>query len=830
MTQKEPAGKNNRLSGKRRYSKRKSYDSKEADVNSEEETSETREEKSKGKLRKKYRYCNVRNYGGTHSQPKADSESDDGDIEALIKSMNIEDKNVTSGFQLCILVLELIQELILTDLGERPSGKMISPVILPNLLQCLVTVDSDVDHVRKDDRNENEARIVIKRHLARVVITSSGITAGQQNGTNILIGHRVIEQVLNSGIHTEVFRSGYESIPDLLENFAHEAYLLSDIALGTLMCLTVVFANLPFNLSVIKTALHLIEEFDDHKGFQMLEQCVLFNDWFKCTSSDSTPISHWLDDQPIRIIGTFLNTLKVVRVNYVHSMKCVKRKHVQCSYSQYYDHHHDILGVAATVTAEEAQETLSLSKRRPSQSSVSSFASQHSTQVVCLVSSCTQFLLDLLIKVTTKVMRLDLLKTIYMSGMCCCMNLEGIMSVFVTGIKMFSPAVRNFSIDILNKILLEHFSGGISYIREDNQHLSCSFCDKVSFASSDPEGKIKCFSNVTEHHLESKGMDSGIDSSDVNREAKLSALHKLSRWRPISQLKELLFSTDETLAVSIAKHLLVLAIKGNPYLKAKLFFNLYSQALESVNKGETKTTSGGRRLSKSVQVHCLSALPYLLQANCVTKVFLSKKGVRKLCELLDDEILRAPVLRIFEALVVLDGYKLDEEDMGESDECPCPYNGGRVIDAFISELSKCSFNNNDMYCDESETTTRGRIRHDSVVISKFSLPVLMDLWETCAKLCLHSHVFVSRFNETQRFIKTETLLLETLDIIVSPDLIGQLRSHGSFEAEDSGFEWEPSESESGDQASFFQRIALFESLMVVVGVGHKFQGNEVCRH
>ena len=839
LSSKERITKDNSSTAKRRFSKRKSYDSKDTSVESEDDSSETKDERSKGKLRKKFRYTSGRGYGDGHSQPKADSDSDDDDIETLINSMNISDKNVISGFELCVIILELLYELTLSDLVETPSGKMISPVILPSMLQCLVSSDSDTEHT-EDDTNLNNARILIKRHLVRVVVTCSGITAAQPNGMNNLISHRVIEQVLTSGIHTSVFQSD-KSYSDLVLNSTSEVCLMSDIVIGTILCLTVVFENLPFNLSFIKTALHLVEEFDDHKGFQMLEQCIMFSDWLKTFPSDSM-IGQFLDDEPIRIIGSFLNTLKVVRVNYVHSMKCVKRKHLQCSYTQYYDHHHDILGVAAMredsgTDARRDQGNLSLSGRRPSQSSVASLSSQHSVQVICLVSSCTQFLLDLLTKVTAKVTRLDLLKTIYSSGICCCMKLENIMTAFVVGVQKFSPAVRMFSIDTLNCILLEHFSGGLSYFRGDTPSLSCSFCEKETLVHHEIKDKNLYLSKVHEESLERKGMDSGIDSSDVNREAKLSAFQKLSKWRAISQLKCLLYSNDETLAISIAKHLLVLAIKGNPYLKAELFFSLYSHALDCVRKDSGVVDKGAQKLSKSVQVHCLSALPYLLQANCVTKVFLSRKGVRKLCELLEDDTLRAPVLRIFEALVVLDDQKLTSGARVDEEECPCPYNGGRVIDAFITELSKRSFSNDDMYQDESGKGCKGRIRRDSVVISKFSLPVLVDLWETCAKLCLHSHVFVSQFSETQSFVKTEALLLETLDVIMSPDLIGQLKSHGSFEAEDSGLDVEPTvELERGEpavklekreQASFFQRLSLLESLIIVASAGHKHQGVKV---
>ncbi|KAL4238058.1 hypothetical protein ACF0H5_002769 [Mactra antiquata] len=801
--------------GKRRMSKKRNNGDKD-DTDSDDESVEPKAERSKGKLRKKYKYANLRGTNMSHSQQKLDSESDDDDIESLLKSMNNEGDSIISGFELCVIILELLQDLAMSDLKESTSGKMISPTILPNLLKYLLTFDKQSGVENISDKSLKEGYLIIKRLLVRVVLVCSGITAIQPNGINILHVHKVITHVLKSTVCQELLQPSYDNQLEVFQNLRNEIYLVSDSVIGIILCLTVMFENLPFNLSFIKTSLNIIEEFDEHKGFLVLDQCVLFYDWLKFLSSDAQNITPLTLDDPIKIFGSFLNTMKIVRVNYVHSMKCVKRKHQQCSYSQYFDHHHDILGVSQSSKKEERKDSLNLSQRRPSQS-------QTTSQTICLISSCTQFLLDLLNKVTTKATRLDLLKVIYSSGVCCCMSLVGVVSSFVSGIEKFSPAVRTFAIDIFNKIILEHFSGGIAVFQGNSAHgMTCFHCEPNNFVcavtASPLKSEVAC--------LDIKRIDSGIESSDVNRDSKISALGRVSKWRPLSLLKSLLFSDNESLAVSIAKHLMVLAIKGNPYLKAELYFSLYSHSLSSV---QSNGNAGSQKLSKSVQVHCLSALPYLLQANCVTKVFLSKKGVSTLCELLEDKILRAPVLRIFEALVVLDGYKLEEETASFSDQCPCPYNGGRVIDAFIHELSTRSFSDTDMYHDDSERSTRGRIRKDSVVISKFSLPVLVDLWQTCTKLCLHSHTFVSQFNELQCFEKSEALLLETLDIIISPDLIGQLKSQGSIEGEDSGWEGEQSiDLELEDQMGFYQRISLFESLMVVIGAGHKFHRAQKC--
>ncbi|XP_052767805.1 lysosomal-trafficking regulator-like isoform X2 [Mya arenaria] len=804
-------------SGKKRMSKRKlqEQDSKDADYETEEEISEEKEEKVR-KLRKKFRYCPVSSRADRQTQNQVDSDSDDDDIGNLLKIMNIDEENVTTGFHLCLLILSILRELCVCDLTENENGKFISPSSLPELLQCLIILD-DMDETEGHAEWEKEAKCVLKMHLVRVVLLCCGIVSSHQNGLNILKGHRVIEQVFNSALSIECLRDN-TALENVLKNHSNEMKLMSDCSQGLLLCLTLIFNNLPFNPSFTKTALYLVEEYDDQKGFQMLEKCVLYKDWLKSQSHDISLKDNWLEEDPIKVLGMFLSTLKVVRVNYVHSMKCVKRKHQKCSYSKYFDHHHDILG-AATGSQVSDLEHLTLTSRKPSLSSQTSFQSQSSHQVICLVSSCTQYLLDLLIKVNAKVTQLDILRTVYSSGICCCMSLESVISVFVKGLEKFTPAVRTYCADTMNRIILEQFSGKAMLMSCEGHQVICSFCEDCSYQEHLDKHRSKYLYRETAACLD-RALDSGIDSSDINSDIKLSALYKISKWRPISNLKSLLFSDNEALATSVAKHLLVLAIKGNPFLKAELFFGLYIFAMEASAKRET-TPSGdsvGHVLSRSVQIHCLSALPFLLQANCVTKVFLSKKGVRKLCELLEDDVLRAPVLRIFEALVIIDEYQFRDSQLALQSDCPCPYKGGRVIDAFISELSKLSFSDAEMYVDDSETPLKSRIRRDSVVLSKFSLVVLVDLWSTCAKLCLHSNVFVAQFKKSQSPSKTEGLLIETLDIIMSPDLIGQLKSHGSIEAEDSGMEGDTTgDVEKDQQANFSMRVALLESLMAVIG-------------
>ena len=733
-----------------------------------------------------------------------------------------------------MLILKLLHKLTLSDLEQVSPVKYLSPAILPDLLEALSSKELDVINACSEDESSTEALLLIKCHILRVVLTCCGIVAAQQNGVNILIGHKIVEKLLN--VAQKLNNFSIKQGDDVLQNkvLLLKVNLLSDIVVGLLLCISIVFDCLPFNPMFIKSAKHLMEEFDENQGFNQLQAVFHISDWLK---SSGTKFD-WMDDDPVKIFGNFLNTIKVVRVNYIHSMKCVKRKHQKCSYSEYFDHHHDILGVPANQQViQEEDESLHLKGRSSSQSSQTS-QTPPSSQTVCMVAACTEVLLTGLGTAESKSMRLDILRVMYASGVCCCMNLEEVVKTFVASIEKFSPAVRSYALETMNKVILEHFSGGMKY-GGSVEGLMCTHCDAIS--NRDSETNFNTLYSYFHKPVldELKGLDSGFSSGEIKRSFIASAFHKLSKFRAVHLLRPLLYSDNEAVAIAIAKHLLVLAVKGNPFLKAELFFSLFMKTLKLFKVKDMQSTDSSQvvdkrieptshkpeeYLSKTVQVHCLSALPYLLQANCVTKAFLAQQGILNMCRLLEDGILRLPVLRVFEALIVLDEEKLDEiKGLGHSDACPHPYKGGSVIGAFLDELSKRSFCSeltldSEHSVEETIATKYRRVRHNSVVCNRFSLPVLVDLWETCAKLSLHNRLFVSQFLGSDCLRQTEGLLLETLEVLVSSSVM-LLKSQASTETEDSGLEGDAL-SGSGVKSegnAFCMRVSLMESLVVVIG-------------
>ena len=794
---------------------------------SDEDTSRT--EKSRGRIKRKHRFIYLRN--SERNSQKVETDSEDEDIELLLNKLHKEHRK-TTGYELCVLILKVLHHLTLSDLEQVSPVKYLSPAILPDLLEALNSKDLDVSNACVDE-SSTEAHLLIKFHILRLVLTCCGIVAAQQNGVNILIGHKIVEKLLNVAQKLNDF--SIKQCDNVLQNkvLLLKVNLLSDIVVGLLLCISIVFDCLPFNPMFIKSAKHLMEEFDGNQGFELLQAVFHISDWLK---SSGIKID-WMDDDPVKIFGNFLNTIKVVRVNYIHSMKCVKRKHQKCLYSEYFDHHHDILGVPANQQViHEEDESLHLKGRSASQSSQTS-QTPPSSQTVCMVAACTEVLLACLGSAESKSMRLDVLKVIYASGVCCCMNLEEVVKTFVASVEKFSPAVRSYALETMNKVILEHFSGGMKF-GNSTEGLICTHCDAIS--NRDTETNFDSLYSYFHKPVldELKGLDSGFSSDEIKRNFIASAFHKLSKFRAVHLLRPLLYSDNEAVAIAIAKHLLVLAVKGNPFLKAELFFSLYMKTLRLFKVKDTQSANSSQitekakdsshkseeYLSKTVQVHCLSALPYLLQANCVTKAFLAQQGVLNMCKLLEDAILRIPVLRVFEALIVLDEEKIDEtKGLGQSDACPHPYKGGSVIGAFLDELSKRSFCSeltldSDVTTEETIATKYRRVRHNSVVCNRFSLPVLVDLWETCAKLSLHNRLFVSQFLRSDCLRQTEGLLLETLEVLVSSS-VTLLKSQASTETEDSGLE---GDTFSGlgvrsEGNAFCMRVTLMESLVVVIG-------------
>ncbi|GFS19430.1 lysosomal-trafficking regulator [Elysia marginata] len=671
----------------------------------------------------------------------------------------------------------------------------------------------------------------------------------------------------------------------------------------------------------------------------------------------------------VRCMGYLITTLKGIKVNYIHSMKCLKQRHRNCEYGIYYDHHHDILGTPFYTSnrALHEEETTNEEANADLDQSMGSFKafsyntqsqrrgsglSDHQAQPRCIVAELVSILLESMAEVSQKSSQVHIISTLGSVGVCCCLQPERVVTPVVAQLTSFTPAVRSFALDTLTTILLDQFLGAQedtpgSYSK--SQRTSLNLQGKQSYSKhmsqpSEPSGAAEWMeyqqqesgirlggtedsSRCVHCYLEGSspllaGLPSNLDSGFASCQVEeLRRQRMLDRWRCLRVMGRLVVGRDQSLAMSCAKHLMTLAVRGNKEIKEELFFGVYLHVLhmkvalpgrkedtagrkedllsstdtslflgaenkEIISKDVTNDTaindfysqnimqssldslsnepftasdpamSGGDLsstdegygegyVSSHIMLLCVSALPYLLQVDKVMSIFLARRGLVKLTHLLEYHELRAPVMSVFEALVMIDERRLsDTHQQGGpspliSMSCEqSTYEGGGVIQTFIdtvasrtctvtatlqqismqkekaeaaaaaviaegSRLSNVGRDKNSQLLMEATPPTEGsefldmykthmRTVQESLRVSDTdsgtspkdstlythpevevtietdaafgdmaeTLPVLLDMWRTCAKLCMNSRTFRVFFRDSPcLYVVQETLVL-----------------------------------------------------------------------
>ena len=54
-------------------------------------------------------------------------------------------------------------------------------------------------------------------------------------------------------------------------------------------------------------------------------------------------------------MGRVMTSLKRAKVNYIHTIRCMKKRHKNCDFSHYMHHHHDVLGIASSAIMFDSQ-------------------------------------------------------------------------------------------------------------------------------------------------------------------------------------------------------------------------------------------------------------------------------------------------------------------------------------------------------------------------------------------------------------------------------------------------------------------------------------------
>ncbi|XP_056022508.1 lysosomal-trafficking regulator-like isoform X3 [Ostrea edulis] len=761
---------------------------------------------------------------------QSSKEEDEEEMTILLSKYN-NDHRPISSYKLCLLILDVLTDICLLDTDQSNYSKTLSPVLLPHMLHILTNLYPSLNGGNEELLAFHwlkKQQTYFQRKILRVVLVMMSIVATQPNGINVIVGHKLVSVLLDVARQIQQLQNLKEQLSyarqrtsDDLSQMTDDFVLFTELILGLLMAMDVTFQCLPFNLVHVKSAIQLVEEFDEGHGFLLLENIIqtLDSNTVKATSIQMKLNIHVTE--PIKIIASFLSTLKSLKLNYIHTMKCTKRKHKSCQFQQYFNHHHNILGLPYFSKVDEKLEGMPESSL---------------DNTICLVAIWCVFLLDLLVKVKDKSLQIEILQTVELAGNCCCFSLETIFEPIRKCLPSYSVGIQNFALEVFNRILLVYFNrknNGENL--KEHTNFQCNTCKDVKLVSQE---------NVEEMKSEKTaifGMDSGFSSHDFP-DKKLPKPN--SSAKVMQGFKELLFSPEGTVAEVTAKNLGTLAEQGSVALKEDLFFSVYVHAFESflvnmdieasnVSPEMTENETNKSSFSSKVKVHCLLAVPNLLKVETVMKAFLTKRGVGQICKMLDDDVLRAPVLKVFEALVILDEVKQREFEnsleMGEESKCKA----GMVISAFIDGLAKKTDTSLSQYLLSEIRCQKDwyKIGPDNKYIKNLS--VMVDMWETCAKICLNSEHFVMHLLESQCLPIAGNLLLKVLKQLkssVNCDLtqkVGQGEDQSKDSSEDSGQELEQLVSMTMSMPSVcFLKLALLQCLLTVCNVCYKHHGRQ----
>ncbi|CAL1534579.1 unnamed protein product, partial [Lymnaea stagnalis] len=614
---------------------------------------------------------------------------------------------------------------------------------------------------------------------------------------------------------------------------------------------------------------------------------------------------------PVRCIGALITTLKGIKVNYIHSVKCLKSRHRKCEYGSYYDHHHDILGVPyyTCVQTSHYDNTDADFENSVNISHTLHSSNKKHTETLhwCVVAEMSNILLEYLSEAKFKSSHVQVLSMLRSVGVCCCLQPEKIISAIVPQLPHFSPAVRSYALDTLTSVLLDQFLGahehqeGTKTSGFTNTTLKDGINEDRSAFSQDLCRCVHCYLEGSSPLLAGlpTTLDSGFSSSNLE---EMRRQRLLERWKSLRTLRKLIIAEDESLAMTCAKHLMTLAIRGNTEIKEELFFGIYLHVLHMrvrmpglypdktnyttqgpsdqtdpsaieadgeypnvinsdnpslplsisdtrsvlgsvsmINSQESlidslmvsgsltpaeissaEDTSFDGAVPGAIMLLCVSALPYVLQVDKVMSIFLARGGLTKLTNLLEYEQLRAPVMSVFEALVMIDERRL----RGNSSDHKTVYEGGSVIQTFIDTLAKrtCTvtttlqlmtlqnakdrkardspplldenndflkFYNDNLLASPKTQKSNEPDLDDSMYFTPVNedvereeepisppnttnetLPVLLDMWKTCAKLCMNSRMFRACYRESPcKHVVQETLILAL-------SLLGELSDNG----------------------------------------------------
>ncbi|XP_070578950.1 lysosomal-trafficking regulator-like isoform X2 [Ptychodera flava] len=591
---------------------------------------------------------------------------------------------LTSPVDLCLVLMSLLEKLSNSEISRTSHRGNIAISLIPQLIRLSALLNkfpgsdeeskSDVEpgdlEVEFADGWQEDTITVLQRVVLRVILKMCAITCLRQNGCSELSNNGTLTSVLELAIDindkiNSTFDKSERLTPDGKEDTdsKHTAipissrasittngsndrlYFICEILQGLLMLISSIMQNLPLNLTFMSQTLHLLHEFSTSQGYALYIAAIneLEESLAKLKSTDTE--YHQVRDFISALVSNLtkvISAVKKAKVEYIHMMTCLKRKHRKCEFNRFMHHHHNVCGLSC-IAFEETSHSL-----------CDSLGSLDTTGLVatsgekCCIASAVEVLLNAFERSSCKFTLLSILSNLELTGICCCVPPQSLISPILNRLYERPASVRSYALNFINKMVLEQLGGGVNIQTIGNE--ICNIC-----SDSEPQTNRSSFIGSSTELIAGSYPDN-LDSA-IGSDASTHDEEQHSKWRVLSKYKDLLLSDDESLSVPVAKHLLHLVSHGNQVIKKVLFLHVFLPSFE-VAKATTSGSdsqiqqAGKESMSMSVLEHCFNALPPLLTSSSAQELFLTHGGLKQLLELLHHDGTRSAVLRVFEVLIM----------------------------------------------------------------------------------------------------------------------------------------------------------------------------------
>ncbi len=248
------------------------------------------------------------------------------------------------------------------------------------------------------------------------------------------------------------------------------------------------------------------------------------------------------------------------------------------------------------------------------------------------------------------------------SGLCCCMQPARVMRFLLRPIENQTPGMRNYTLCVLAKSLLE-YCGGAACVQQYSS--PCSICRDL------PHSKAQtAVLPTTPEALHAKSSahdtsDSALSSSDTSVHDETSV--KYPKWRCLKQYVPLIRHESEDVSTQVTQHILRLVSQGSTVFKQELFYCVFLPVIKMIKKQygpksntltipdlDSSKNIPATDISENVVQYCLSALPLLLHLKSSQDMFLNYGGLNQLCQLVQVKVFRKCVLKVFQVLIMLE--------------------------------------------------------------------------------------------------------------------------------------------------------------------------------